>query len=518
MKNFSLLKLDLSRNQQNILNMVASIVTMGVTTLISFFLSPFIVKNLGAEANGFVNLANNFIVYAILLRTALNSMGSRFIMMAYYNNEKEKAQKYYSSLFIGDLVLSFVFLVTGLICVWKLEYILNIPNELVSDTKLLFGILFLNFVFNTALTMWSSVPYIVNRLYLDSIVNAQVAIVRAIIIVVLFALFSPKLYYVAIATLIAGLINYSYNLYYKVNLLPEFKVKRQYFSWAAIKELLSSGVWNSISSLGTTLTNGLDLLITNLFVSPLDMGVLSIAKTMPSFIETLNEQIAMAFSPSMIMDYSREDLNSLKSTIKQSSRIISVICSLPLGFLIVFGDKFYALWQPTQNAKTLQLLSIITIAGRIIFTGIQPLFNVFTVVNKVKQNSIVTIINGIASAVITFVLVKTTNLGVYAVAGVSVVCCAIKNLAYVVPYSAKYLGLNKSTFYSTIFDSAICTFVLCVVGYLIRMFMICNTWVNLIITAILFCGIGFVCTSFVVLKKNERKLLYNKIKGILLKK
>lgn len=515
MKKFSLLNLELSRSKQNMLNMFASIATMAVTTAISFVLSPYIVRNLGAEANGFVTLANNFITYATLLRTALNSMGSRFIMMAYYNNEKEKANKYYSSLFIGDLFLSVLFLLVGFVCVWKLEYLLKISPELINDVKLLFGILFLNFVIATAITMWSTAPYIVNRLYLDSIRNAQVAIIRAAVIFGCFALFDTKLYYVGLGTLVAGLINYAYNCYYKLKLLPEFKVSKKNFSWSAIRELLSSGVWNSISSLGTTLTNGLDLLITNLFVSPLDMGVLSIAKTMPAFVASLNEHMAMVFTPSLIMDYSKEDINSIVKTIKQTSKLISVVCSLPLGFLIVFGDKFYALWQPTQDAKILQLLSIITIAGRFLFTGMQPLFNVFTVVNKVKQNSIVTIINGLVSVLITFALVKTTSLGVYAVAGVSVVCCAVKNLVYVVPYSAKYLGLKKSTFYSTITPSVACTVVLCVMGYLLKAFMPCGTWITLILTAVVFCAIGFICTSFIVLNKSERNILFSKLKSII---
>lgn len=515
MKKFSLMNLELSRGKQNILNMVASIATMGVTTAISFFLSPYIVKNLGAEANGFVTLANSFITYATLLRTALNSMGSRFIMMAYYNDDKEKAKKYYSSLFYGDLFLSFIFAILSFFCVWKLEYILNISPEIVDDVKILFSILFLNFIIATATTVWSTAPYVVNKLYLDSIRNAQGSIIKALLIFGLFFIFDAKIYYVGIGTLLSGLVVYIYNYYYKYKLLPEFKVSKKDFSWSAIKDLLSSGIWNSVSSLGTTLTNGLDLLITNLFVSSLDMGVLSIAKTMPAFVASLNEQIAMVFTPSLIIDYSKGDLDSVVKTIKRSAKMISVICSLPLGFLLVFGDKFYELWQPTQDAKILQILSIITIAGRFLFTGMQPLFNVFTVVNKVKQNSIVTIINGLISVLITFILVKTTSFGVYAVAGVSVVCCAVKNLVYVVPYSAKYLGLKKSTFYNTITPSVLCTLVLCVLGYLLKLFMPCSTWITLIMTAICFCGLGFVCTSTIVLNKNERTIIFSKVKTIL---
>ena len=87
--------LELSRNQQTIINITAAVLNMLVTTLISFVLSPYIVSTLGVEANGFVGLAQNFITYAALISTALNSMGSRFMMMAYYNDEHDKLRRYF---------------------------------------------------------------------------------------------------------------------------------------------------------------------------------------------------------------------------------------------------------------------------------------------------------------------------------------------------------------------------------------------------------------------------------------
>ena len=139
------------------------------------------------------------------------------------------------------------------------------------------------------------------------------------------------------------------------------------------------------------------------------------------------------------------------------------------------------------------------------------LFSIFTVVNKVKENSIVSLINGLASVIITYLLVKFTNLGVYAVAGTSVVCCAIKNFVYVVPYSAYYLGLKKNTFFSTISSSVLCCLILCALGYAIKLFYSPQSWISLICVAVVFCLIGVVITSFIVLRKEERQYLLNTI-------
>lgn len=507
------IELDFSRNKQNVINISASIVNMLITTLISFCLSPYIVKNIGVEANGFVTLANSFITYATLASTALNSMGSRFLMIAYYNDEKEKVEKYYSSLFFADLILAWILGSMGAVCVWRLEFILEIPKILVSDVKLLFGILFLNFVLATTITVWNTGPYIKNRLYLDSLTTAVNSVIRAIVILGLFLCLEPSVCFVGVGTLAGGVVGYTLRFFYKKYLFSDLKAKINNFSFSIIKELVSSGIWNSISSLGTILTSSLDLLVANLFVGATAMGVLSVAKMMPTFVSSLISTIAAVFTPSLIIDYAKGKKEGVVNTINQSSKIISVICSLPLGFLIVYGKEFYLLWQPSQDAELLYSLSIITILGRVFFTGTEPLFNVFTVVNKVKQNSVVTLLNGFISILITYICVRNTNWGVYAIAGVSVVCCFLKNMLFVIPYSAKYLGLKKKTFYNTVVYSIVCCVVLCMFGSIEKMIVEGETWLELIFAGIIFAVGGFIITTILILNKREREYLFGLVKN-----
>ena len=69
----------MTKNKQLLLNITSSLLTFIVGLGVNFFLTPFIVKHLGVEAYGFVNLSNNIISYAGLITVALNAMASRFI-------------------------------------------------------------------------------------------------------------------------------------------------------------------------------------------------------------------------------------------------------------------------------------------------------------------------------------------------------------------------------------------------------------------------------------------------------
>ena len=281
----------------------------------------------------------------------------------------------------------------------------------------------------------------------------------------------------------------------------------------ALQELLSSGIWNTVSSLGHILTSGIDLLVTNLFVNATAMGMLSVAHTMPTFVSSLNSTIAGAFTPSLMIDYAQNRSDSLIKTIRQSAKIISVICSLPLGFLLVYGQEFYALWQPTQDARTLHILSAIIIFGRVFFTGMQPLFDVFTVANKVRENSIVTIVTGLASVGLMYLLLVFTDLGVYAIAGASVVCCFFKNVLFVIPYTGKYLGLKPTVFYGVLTPSVLCSGILVLWGMLQKMLFRPDTWMELIVTGAAFAAVGLCLTCTIVLNRQERTLLLNMVKS-----
>jgi O-antigen/teichoic acid export membrane protein len=333
------------------------------------------------------------------------------------------------------------------------------------------------------------------------------------IILGMFLCLTPAVYYIGVGTLVSGLVGYMLRFIYKKCLFPNLRARLDNFSLSAIAELLSSGIWNSISSLGNVLINSLDLLVANLFVGATAMGTLSIAKTMPAFVSTLISTIASVFIPSLIMDYSQGSNENLVETIRQSSKLISIVCSLPLGFLIVYGKEFYGLWQPSQNVEILYELSVITIFGRVFFTGVEPLFNIFTVVNKVKENALVTVGNGLVSIVITYILVRYTSLGIYAIAGVSVACCFVKNMVFVIPYSAKYLGLKKTEFFYTVFYSISCCGILCIWGFVLKCIFHVYTWFGLILVGIIFATVGFMLTLLIVLEKGERTMFVRMIKG-----
>ena len=100
-----------STNKQSMFNIIGAVTVVGINTLINFFLSPYIAKCLGIEANGYIALANNFVSYFSLITVALNSMAGRFILIELKNNNLSEANGYYTSVLVGDWILGIILLI-----------------------------------------------------------------------------------------------------------------------------------------------------------------------------------------------------------------------------------------------------------------------------------------------------------------------------------------------------------------------------------------------------------------------
>ncbi len=505
--------------KRTIVNVVCSMISFLCSILISFWLSPFIVEKLGVEANGFVTLANNFISYAALIVSALNAMAARFITIAYVNKDYKKANLYYNSVFWGNLLIVAALLIPATALVVNLETAIEVSSGIVVDIKILFALVFLNFFIQTGLPNWDCGTYVSNRLDRAYIPSTIFAVLRSVILVLMFTLLTPHVWYVALASIIVMLLGCIVGWYNTRKLTPELKIylhpRKAVCSWTAIKDLVGAGIWDSISSVGRMLLSGLDLIICNLFISPVAMGVLSISKTVPHLLQQLSAAICNAFAPELVINYAVGEKKKMLADIKSSMKLTSIILGIPLVGIIVMGTDFYRLWMPNQDANVLSILTIATCAGYAATSGTQILYKVFSTVNKVKLNAVLLMLSGAVSTAVVFVLLKTTDLGIYAIAGTSTVVNFVRNMVYTVPFAAKYLGYKKTEFFPQVLLSLVSTAVLAVIGFGVKGFFTIENWFEFFAVAALLAVVFLIVNVVIFLNKRERKLLLSKVKSFI---
>ncbi|MDO5558702.1 MAG: hypothetical protein Q4F95_03800 [Oscillospiraceae bacterium] len=508
------------KNKQMAINMVASIFSFIVQMCISFFVTPYIRETLGYEAYGYITLTNNIVNMATIVTVAINSMASRFIAVSYHSGDMKKANEFYSSVFMANVVMSAAVVVFSGFIIFNLNFVLGeVTPSLTGDVKITFALASLNLIVTLLSTVFNIAAFVKNKLYLNSIRQIIGNLLKAGTILGLFIICKPKIFFVSISALVFTVFCFVSNYSISKRLLPEFKIRRENFKMTAIKALITAGIWNSVNNLSTTLLTGLDLWITKRFIGEYENGLLSIAKTIPTNVILLLSTIGGIFAPQFTQLYSQHKTKELTNEVTFSIKVFSLIMVVPIAGFIAFGTNFYQLWitgATAEEIRTIQILSILSLGPNLVSSYIYSLYSINTVTNKLKVPVILTLILSVLSTVIVFILLSVTDMGVYAVAGVSSAILLLRVLFFVPTYAAHNLKLKLTTFYPPFLRAIFCSAVLLVFFYTISHFFKAQSWGSFLVIVLAAAVLGYVINFLIVLNKSEKekvmKMLKNKLR------
>ena len=283
--------------KQNYKNIAMNIVAFIVQFFISFYISPLIVSKVGASAYGFIGLANDFVSYAAIIATVFNSVASRFIANSFYKEDYTTANYYFNSLIAANIVISAILGVAGVLLVPNLDKVLSIPNTLVFDVKLTFALIFVSYIISLLTLVFTTSTFVTNRTDIQGIRNIIQYLIRFALIIVFLNFVSIRIYWVALATLVATSVIAVLNIGLTKKLTPELKIDLHNAKKRYAFDLAKSGSWMALTSISTVLLRGLDLTVANLFVGDYEMGLLSIARTIPNNVTSIIATIAPIFTP-----------------------------------------------------------------------------------------------------------------------------------------------------------------------------------------------------------------------------
>ncbi|MBQ9737114.1 MAG: MATE family efflux transporter [Clostridia bacterium] len=503
------------------LNLIGQLTSFACNMGISFFLTPYIVARLGTETYGFVGLANNVTSYITLFTIAITGMLSRYITVEYSKKNYEEASGYLSTAVITQLILAVVLLIPMMLFAGKVDTIFNVSEGIVSDVRFLWVLVFLSFLIGLPFGGFSSASFAKNRLEIQAIIDIASHAARALILVVAFCFFTPHVWYIGFANLLSHLITIIFNFISKQKFLPEVKVSRRHYNFKYIYKLVVVGIWNSLNRLQQILYTGLDLMITNLFINGTEMGILSIAKTVPTHISTLIGTVSRTFDPTMTISYGKGDMKDFLYQTKFAMKFSGFLCAVPILGFTAFGTTFYRLWMPSLSdaeVMKVQILAVLTLFPQVFSVYIYPLYTVNTVTTKLKIPVLVSIGIGIVNIITVFILLKTTNLGVYAVAGVSSTLWILRIFLFVPIYAAWSLNVKKTTFYPTLFRGTLNVAVIGGTYAIIAHFVKASSWG----TFLALCGIsgviGYILCFSIMFNKEEKARALSTVKTKFLKK
>ena len=469
-------------------NIGAAILSFGVGVLIRFIATPYIVSRLGTEAYGFVGVSANILGIVALAAVAVNSLANRFIAVEYQAGRIDDARSYYSSLVIANVVLSACLIAICSILCCNIEKFINVPDAIVLDVKILFAILAANMVVSLLSGAWSVGAFIRNRL--DVLNGVQIAgnVVQGVALILLFGLGLAHIWYVGLAILAMGIFVAGGNYIAMRSLMPGIRLEWRLFSPGKVMALAKAGSWNLISRVSDILGQGLDLLIANVFLDATFAGVLAISKNVPFLVLSFFATLVSAFVPMMLRRYAEGSHSQFTIVFSRVVKLCCLLASLPMAFLIVFGENFYSMWLPGQDSALLNTLTILGALNLVFAMPLESVWSVFTIVNKLKWPTLFMLCNSalvFSTMLIGCFIFENPLHKLFVVAGARAGWGAIRSLSFLPIYGAHVARLPKSILYGPIAACVVVFAVNLCGGFLLKGLIPAQSWCGLFIAAIM---------------------------------
>lgn len=500
--------------KQNIKNIAMNIFSFVIQFFISFYISPLIVSKVGASAYGFIGLANDFVSYAAIIATVFNSVASRFIANSFYKKDYETANYYFNSLIASNIAISSVLGLAGVLLVPNLDKVLSIPATLIFDVKLTFALIFGSYIISLLTLVFTTSTFVTNRTDIQGIRNIIQYLIRFALIVIFLNFVSVRIYWVALATLVATTVISILNMSLTKKLTPELKIDLSKAKRKYAVELAKSGSWMALTSISTVLLRGLDLTVANIFVGDYEMGLLSIARTIPNNVTGIITTIAPIFTPVFIAYYAQNNITGLTNNVKKTINTMALILFVPISGFIVFSYDFYSLWQRSLSNEELILvasLSTLTVIQAYFNSVTAPMAQLSVVVNKLKLPVFISLGCGIISIVTGILLIKFFGLGLYAIVLSPTVVMIIRYVIFNSFYAAWCLKQPMAVFLPESIKTWLSIPVLIVLMVLVRTLLPVHSWMGLCLDAVIAGALGY-AYMLLIYGRDELGAILSKLK------
>lgn len=501
--------------KQTFTNLIMNVAAFAVQFVISFYISPLIVSNVGTSAYGFIGVANDFVSYTSIIATVFNSVASRFIANAFYKKDYERANDYFNSLIVTNIIIAGVLGLVGMVLVPNLDKVLTIPVTLLLDVKLTFSLVFLAYIVQLVTLVFTTSTFVTNRTDIQAIRNIIQYIVRFAIIIVFLNFVSIKIYWVAFASLVATVIIAVLNIGLTKKLTPELKLSVKDAKKEYAFELGKAGCWMALTSISTILLRGLDLTVANVLIGDYEMGLLSIARTMPNTITGIVNTMAPIFTPVLLVNFSVGNRKGVVKEVKDSIKMMALLLFVPISGFIIFSYNFYALWQKSLNHEELvviTLLSIITVVQSYFDSTTSTMAQLSVVVNKLKLPVVVSFLCGVVSVVVEIFMIVVLDMGLYGIVLSTTIVMILRYVLFNSLYAAWCLEEKRTVFLPETIKTWLSIPVLLGFMYLIRKILPISSWMDFVID-VLICGVaGYLFMAVVYGRKYLRKIL-KKLRG-----
>ncbi|MBI5352642.1 MAG: hypothetical protein HZB50_08415 [Chloroflexi bacterium] len=496
-RNFSLL--------QTAKNILANITFVVVDILFSLWYTPFLIRKLGSELFGFIPLANSVTNYFSIVTQSLNISVGRHITVELARGKTRRANQVFNTNLIASLLLISAAIPLGVILVAFAPLFFKIPLGHERDIQLLFVGVVTAFLLVTFRINFSVATFARNRFDLRNVSSLGARVIQILVILGLFSLDRPNIFYVGIGAACAALFNLAGDYFLWRLLLPELKVYWNDFRKRDLKLIFNSGALTFIYQIGFMLFN-VEMLVANRILDLHLVGMYAALITIPKNLRIISSAIGGVWGPSILAKYGQDDHQGIDSILLGSVKLIGLTLALPIGLICGLALPFLTVWLGPDFREMSWILAVMVfpLSTNLI---VEPFFNINISLNKLKIPALVTFGLGLLNLLLAVFLAP--RYGVIGIVAAGVLTLTLNYSIFIPIYTAMTMNLPWWRYVQRLGGVSLATLGVTVTSYLLSDVVSLTSYFRLIAAGGSISLIYLTSAYFLGLSNVEKELLKN---------
>ncbi len=397
-------------------NLLANWVGYGVNLVVMFFLSPFVVHQLGSVAYGIWSL---LISISGFLSLAELGVGGGLGQYLNYHLARREIRKV-NTVINTSLVFFFMSGLIMLLCVGGLSALFgslfkNVPSEYlpaIRTSMFLIGIqLWISFFYAT----FNQILAAIDRFDLQNIVKIVSIFLQACGTVFVLSVRGGGITGLACVQLLSGLVGMLLAVILVRRVFPEFSLRPASARMDCFREMFGFSLWAFVGKIAFRMLYWMDIVLIGILLTPKHVAYYSIAAMLVMHARGFIIQSSFILTPQIVKDCALRNWEALQNIFSRGSTMVMAI-GIPMfvGF-VVFGKEFISLWMGKEYIVSYHILVILSLAQlpsiASALTG-----SVFSGLHKIHIDAGFTVLQCILNFVFTILFVVGFKMGLSGVA------------------------------------------------------------------------------------------------------
>jgi O-antigen/teichoic acid export membrane protein len=345
-----------------LVSMMSNWTTMLLAVVVGFFLTSYIIRELGKTGFGIWILMSSLVGYYGILDLGVESAVTRYVARYASKKDYKSLNRVVSTALMLFCVIGFVIAILSVSFDAVLADFFDVEAALRGDFQSLVVILGFSIAVSFPGNMLSAVIKAHERFFEANLVDIVTIVLRTALVIYLLEE-GHGLVGLAYANLFSAAVMLGLNFYYCHRLFPHIKLNFNHAHWATLGTLMAFGVGAATQEISSVLRFDLDSFVIGKWIGLEAVGLYGVAALlMRYYLQFISSATISVFTPRFSHIAGRGEYDKLLQ-IFLKSLVIGSFLSFALGSsLFILSQSFITIWAGSDFLEVLPILWLLCVA------------------------------------------------------------------------------------------------------------------------------------------------------------